>query len=352
MKKLLIALLLLSPGISLAQRFNYYPDSVRIELPDQHAILVIEMRDFSKRPETLKSIPSLIKDTWNAALQAMPGNQSSPHKIEARIIPEGEEEIVGWTDATNIKPVGSKTVIRIVPVQERATDITVINNKVVELLPAGWEMRITSKEARIWVYSDTFEHLGEAVQVDLTAAMDKITAEPNFQHLGKNTIQAFIQMRNQRIDQSVLKRKYPGDNIFLTGTAGIGLFRDKIYPQLTLTLGLTFRDHFGRKNIRTSLVWDNMLFTEKPVEGYQLNINSFLSLSFEKNFNTKTKSPQWLGIGAGFLVRKNGDYFTGNTMKFFIIHEMENRRISLQPEFYLTDDFKTFAFGMTMKYTF
>jgi hypothetical protein len=119
-----------------------------------------------------------------------------------------------------------------------------------------------------------------------------------------------------------------------------------------LTLGLTFRDHFGRKNIRTSLVWDNMLFTEKPVEGYQLNINSFLSLSFEKNFNTKTKSPQWLGIGAGFLVRKNGDYFTGNTMKFFIIHEMENRRISLQPEFYLTDDFKKFAFGMTMKYTF
>jgi hypothetical protein len=352
MKNFILILFLLFGGIAHAQRINYFPDSVRIELPDQHAILVIEMRDFSKKPGTLRQVPLLLKETWDAASQALPAAPSGPQKIEARIVPEGLKEIIGWTDASNVKPVGSKTLIRIVPVQERATDITVTDNKIVELLPTGWEMKITSPDVRLWVYADSFEHLKEAVQVDLTAALDKITSEPNFQHLGKNTIQAYIQMRNQRIDQSVLKRKYPGDNIFLTGTAGVGLFRDKIYPQLTLTFGLTFRDHFGRKNIRTSLVWDNMLFTEKPVEGYQLNVNSFLSLSFEKNFNTKTKAPQWIGIGVGLLARKNGDYFKGNTAKIFIIHEMENRRISLQPEFYMTDDFKKFAFGMTMKYTF
>jgi hypothetical protein len=51
------------------------------------------------------------------------------------------------------------------------------------------------------------------------------------------------------------------------------------------------------------------------------------------------------------LVRKNGDYFVGKTAKLFITHEMGNR-INIVPEFYLTNDFKKFTFGMTLKYSF
>ncbi len=354
MKKVIFLCLLLGSGVSYAQRVNYYPDSIRIELPDHHAILVMEMRDYPKNPETLKGIPTLLKETWDAAVQglATTAPDAPPQRIEARVIPEGEKETMAWFDDKTFKPVGSKTIIRIVPAEEQVTDLTVVSNKVVELLPSGWEIKISTKDVRIWVYADTYEHLNAAIHQDLNPVMEKISSEPKFQGLGKSSIEAFLQLKNDRISQSLMKRKYPGDNLFITGTAGVGLFRDKLYPQLTLSMGITFRDHFGRKNIRTSLVWDNMFFAEKITDGYLNNVNSFLSLSFEKNFNTKTKSPQWFGIGAGLLTRRNGDYFKGNTAKIFIIHEMENRRISLMPEFYLTDDFKKFAFGMTLKYTF
>ncbi len=354
MKNVIVVCFLLYAGVSSAQRVNYYPDSIRVELPEHHAILVMEMRNYPKNPASLKNIPTLLKETWDAAVQGLTATapDAPPQRIEARVIPDGEKEIIAWSDDKSFRPVGWKTIIRIVPAQEQATDLTAVGNKVVELLPTGWEIKISTKDVRIWVYADTYAHLESAIHQNLNPVMEKISSEPNFQRLGKSSIQAFLQLKNDQISQSLMKRKYPGDNLFITGTAGVGLFRDKLYPQLTLSLGITFRDHFGRKNIRTSFLWDNLFFAEKGTDGYLNNVNSFLSLSFEKNFNTKTKSPQWFGIGAGLLTRRNGDYFKGNTAKIFIIHEMENRRISLQPEFYLTDDFKKFAFGMTMKYTF
>ena len=147
-------------------------------------------------------------------------------------------------------------------------------------------------------------------------------------------------------------------------------FSDKIYnyfihPQWdhfgsdTLYLKLIFVDYkHGSAIIEFIGEWndcihnDIMFLTEKAVEGYNVNTNAFLSGTFEKNFNRKSSQANWSGLGFGFLVNRSGDYFKGNTAKFFITHNFAGSRISVVPEFYLTDDFRKFLFGVTMRFSF
>ena len=100
------------------------------------------------------------------------------------------------------------------------------------------------------------------------------------------------------------------------------------------------------------MVTNHLFFTEKSAGEFTTHTNTFLNGTFELNFNRKTSQASWSGLGLGFLIGKNGDYFTGNTGKFFITHTIPNSRFSMVPEFYLTDDFKKFTFGMTLKYAF
>ncbi len=337
-----------------AQSINYYPDSIRVELPDQKSVIVFEMRDFKNSISFIQNFPAFLKEIVVQVQKSSPANfgETGPNRIEVRLVPEGEKEILTVGEVHSYKPVGEKTLISILPVDHQPTRVTVKEKQIIELLPPGWELSILSREYKVNLYSESFKFLTSIGNLDFSDLSAYLLKAADLKSLGRSSIRSKIVIRENKIDQSTLSRKFPGDNISLTGTAGVGLFRDKLYPQLTLTLGLTFRDHFNRQNIRTSLVYDNLIFSEKITEGYQTNINSFLSLSFEKNFNKKTKGAQWGGVGAGLLVRRSGDYFTGNTAKFFFIHELENRRISILPEFYLTDDYKKFAFGMTLKYTF
>jgi hypothetical protein len=96
-----------------------------------------------------------------------------------------------------------------------------------------------------------------------------------------------------------------------------------------------------------------MFFAERqPEGGYSSHINSFLSVSFAKNFSKGYGRPSWTGIGAGLLVRTSGDYFKGNTLKLFMFNNIGSSRLQIVPEFYLTDDFKKFSFGMKLRCVF
>jgi hypothetical protein len=75
-----------------------------------------------------------------------------------------------------------------------------------------------------------------------------------------------------------------------------------------------------------------------------------LSVSYSRNF--AKERPRWTGIGVGYLIQSKGDLYTGKTMKFFFESDIGSPKINLVPEFYLTNDFKTFAFGVKLKYEF
>jgi hypothetical protein len=53
-------------------------------------------------------------------------------------------------------------------------------------------------------------------------------------------------------------------------------------------------------------------------------------------------------------VQEAGDFnfFTGKTMKFFLITDMGSNKFTVMPEFYLTNDFKKTALGLKINYRF
>jgi hypothetical protein len=349
----LFLLVLLCPYFLNAQnRINYFPDSVRIELPKQHALVVLEMADFKSDSAIIRQLPILFSEWLGYVTKSSPSNFSStgPYRVDIRVAPGNFREIMSGVGSQSYKPVGEKTLISITPVERPSTSVVVRDNQIVELLPPGWEVMVSADRYKLKVYAESFEGLQGVAGENFAAASDAISNDEPMKHVGKKSIRGRLVLQDGKVLTKDLRYIYPGDNIFLSADAGVGLYGDKIYPELSAKFGLTFKDHFNRKFIRTSLVLNNLFFAEKATEGYDVNVNSFLSVSFERNFNKKFDRPHWAGLGAGFLVNRNGSYFQGNTARFFISHDAG--RFDIVPEFYLTDGFKKFAFGMTLRYGF
>ena len=274
-----------------------------------------------------------------------------PHRIEVRLVPVGEKQILSMGGEHTYAPIGEKTIITIQKVNQLKTQATIKDKQIIELLPPGWELSILSDNNKVTMYSESFISMAAVDTLDFAGICARLLKEFNLKSIGKSSIQSRMVYQNNKIEQAKFVRKYPGDQIALGVSGGVGVFRDRIYPQLSATVSLKFNDRFSRPYIRTSATIDFLFFTERTTEGFQMNTNQFVSLSIEKNFNRKTKGAQWSGIGVGLLTNKSGDYFTGKTMKFFINHDFE-KGVSIVPEFYLTDDFKKFTFGTTIRYRF
>ncbi len=351
---ILITALFLLLGLTLqalAQpKFKLYPDSIRVELPDLNAMVVFEMRNYPASADFIRNFSKTLGDALDNVKKstAKPLTESEPLHIEIHSMPEGSKEV-----GIGTKSYGEKQLVTIRPMTPQQTTMTILKDKgIVELLPPGWEMYLVSKEYRVKIYASTFAFLDSIPSQNFGVVADAISNDVGMRYLGRKSIESQLIIRNNQIDQRAVNYVHPGDQIFLSIHGGVGLVQSTLYPELSLKLGLTFRDRFRRANFRTSIIYDNLFFAQQTTDGFNTNINSFLSGSFEKNFNRKTAQASWSGLGVGFLVRNSGNYFTGNTAKFFVTHSIPNTRFSMIPEFYLTDDFKKFTFGMTLKYSF
>ncbi|MDH4058589.1 MAG: hypothetical protein OEU76_07475 [Cyclobacteriaceae bacterium] len=130
---------------------------------------------------------------------------------------------------------------------------------------------------------------------------------------------------------------------------GFGYYRNYYYPELTLNAMVIRNDHFNRPNLKFGLIYDNKFFTSSTEDGLKSEINSFISAGVYFNMY-KSDDPFWAGFGGGLLIRNKGDYFQGNTAKFFI--STGAKKFTFIPEGYLTDDFKKFSLGAKISYTF
>jgi hypothetical protein len=139
----------------------------------------------------------------------------------------------------------------------------------------------------------------------------------------------------------------------LEAHTGIGLLGNKFFPEFNLATGLFLTDHFRFYSQRIEFTYNNMILAEQKMEGgFSTHVNSFLSLSYSRNFNRKSGQPRWVGLGTGYLIRNKGNYFQGTTMKFFMTLDILSDKVNLVPELYLTNDLKKGMFGVKLNYRF
>lgn len=348
---LVLALLCLTRTVEAQNKINLHPDSIRIEFPDQ-SLVVLELRDYKSQPQLVEHFPATVKDILSYVKRSTPNDfaSSGPHRITVQYIP-GQKEIIGTTTGISNKAEG-KQHVTISPINNQSTSVTIKDKEIVELLPPGWELVITSKEYNATVYADSYESLEAITTQDFAAIVNKLNTDPQLKAIGRKSIRSRMVIKDGKVEQSTFSYVFPGDNIILSANAGVGVVRSVLYPELTFLIGLRFRDRFGKQNIRTTLSLNNMFFADRTTEGFTSHVNSFLSVSIEKNFNLKGEAAHWAGFGVGYLVHRSGDYFIGKTAKFYFTNYLGSSRLTLTPELYFTNDFKKFTFGMTLKYAF
>lgn len=306
-----------------------FPDSIRIEFRDQSAILVFQFK-------TAKAAIGELKSAYGELAPLMKNIEAAlPEQKTAREITAKSSEPGSW-----VLTIRDQTV--------RTTRILVEKGEATELLPPGWQLSVNSKSYKLAVYAPSFDQLRAVSSIDPTPIADLIRTRCDIPGRARKRIVARIIVDSGTIVYDDIKLQAPADFLELNGGAGIGIMGNNVYPELNASIVVARHDHANRPGNRFALTYNNLFFMERRSDGgYSLNTNSFLNLSWSINIGGNNT---FIGVGAGALILRQGDYFKGKTMKFFISKSFG--RVNLAPEMYLTNGLKDVQMGFRMAYTF
>lgn len=314
------------------RRLNLFPDSIRLEFPDQKSLVIIEMSALSKDLNTVVQFPDSLR-SWLEVIRKSIPNLKPPGQVEIKVLENGE----------------TKMVIR--QPDKIETNVTVDHQTITELLPPGWRINVTGRGYKALVYAQEFEGLTGIANSSFEMPVTEIRTSIESNSLGRRSLKGRFIMKDGKVQYSDLKRSIATDFIMGKASAGLGYLGDRFYPELNVDISLRFGGRYNYYNQSINFSYNNLFFTERNADGsYTTSVNSFINVSWNKNLNYKGERPQWLGLGAGYLIQNRGSYFKGNTMKFFISKYVGNVMIS--PELYFTDDFKSSLLGIKFNYTF
>lgn len=316
---------------------NPYPDSIRIELPAHNVLIVVEAKRFHQGISALDDLPSLLNE-WQDLIKNSheQTEKCASHKVHI------STDLNGFTK------------VSIHEENDNLTQLLIKEKQLVQLLTPGWEIYYQSENYKLYLYAENIESLGKILPADFEIVKSRLNESKTFSVARKSVKSRFI-VKNGTIEHQDIKYYHPLDMVSLSASTGLGVIRNKIYPELTGSLGFYLADRFNRHSHRIELSYASMYFADlRPESTYSNNISSFLSLSYSKNLGGKGQRPIWLGLGAGLKVQEAGDFdfFTGKTMKIFLITDPGSAKFSVVPELYLTDDFKKSVFGVKLHYRF
>src|SRR5690606_12452324 len=123
-----LAVSLLLPEFALAQA-RPHPDSVRVELPQEGAIVIFEMRRYAKDKSVISTFGDRLADITTHIKNTIPESQW-----------EDEHTVVATTDNTD--EVNKRSHITITIKNKHGTRIRVQESSVLKLLPPGWEITV------------------------------------------------------------------------------------------------------------------------------------------------------------------------------------------------------------------
>lgn len=311
------------------QGIQLFPDSIRVEFQDQNAIILFQFKRIKEDLAKIKAFPKQLNIIDSLIKESLP-DLSVPKKIN---IVEHLDNI--WEIQIENNPVVSQ--------------LRVKDGVLEELLPPGWEVSIQTTNSKIHIYIHHWEEIASLLKENFTEIANTIQLKMDKEFIGRKRIISRNIITDKTLAFNETKFQMPIDMLTLNASFAFGYFRNSFYPEITFNAMVIRNDHFNRPASQFGLIYENKFFTTSAENGFKAETNSFLSLGYSMNAY-RLNDPFWIGIGGGLLVRNRGDYFTGNTAKFFIT--TGSKKFRLIPELYLTNDFKTFSLGGKLSYTF
>lgn len=151
----------------------------------------------------------------------------------------------------------------------------------------------------------------------------------------------------QPIPTTIYDSTQNSENLELTANIGAGLIRNILSPQFNIQLHYTTKKLWQIGINSTSY----FLFKEDSSNDYKCYINTFINAEFIKqgtSLRDTKNSNNSGGLGIGYLLSSNGNYFKGNTFKIYYIIKQKN--LEILPELIMTNNFKSFFPGVTIRF--
>ena len=144
-----------------------------------------------------------------------------------------------------------------------------------------------------------------------------------------------------------IKRGDRKDNLELGAGLGLGYYRDQFVPDVSYKASFNFLDPFDNVKYQFGLLYTQHYVLTREAEGeYDLSLNGFLNAFWVKHFSKDYS----YGLGFGYLIHKQGNFFKGNTYKISF-YTRGSSRTSFTPELVFTDGFRqafpALRFGVT-----
>ncbi|WP_424963166.1 hypothetical protein [Ekhidna sp.] len=139
----------------------------------------------------------------------------------------------------------------------------------------------------------------------------------------------------------------PVDFLELSIGVGLGYYADRFVPDISYDVSFRFHNRFGKPSTKFGLLYTQHYFVSRNEESeFNIDLNGFLSGYFAINTTTEKE----YGIGFGYLINQNGDFYKGDTFKL-TVYNRKSSKTSLTPEIVFTDGFKkafpALRFGLT-----
>lgn len=313
---------------------NLFSDSLRIELPDQKAIILFETKNIRENTHDIESFSDRIKK-----IQYYITNSISDVSIAHHVwIVENEQH---------------EQNITIAQTEQQKTKLRIKDNEIHELLPPGWEIVWNTQQSIIHLYIHDLTQLESISQVDFASMASKLKSEAQQSFVGRKRIVSHSIVKNNETVFSDVKFQMPSDFLGIHFGAGFGLLQNKFYPELNVSVAMYRGNHFNQLRNKIGVDLQSLFFTSTNSDGkLSTDINTFLSLSYGRNFSKANQRQRWTSLGVGLLVKQNGGFFQSNTAKIYFQTDIGSSKLNVVPELYLTDNFKKALLGIKLNYVF
>lgn len=193
-------------------------------------------------------------------------------------------------------------------------------------------------------FNDFNDILQESFIMQIEQAIDS-SAAVNARYAG---VYDYTFNGKQLIENNVSRSDYgQSDVMLLKGGIGVGLFKNQPMTDISAVVAFSF----SKKGILRNefYISDNLIFNYSA--NNDIYTNNFLNLGYRINISRNIKSANWIGIEAGYLITRNGDFFDKNTFRFGFNWEL-GKSISVAPQLYFSGDLSRMYPGLRIGFGF
>lgn len=314
------------------------PDSIRLEFPEHQALITFELRQYEVNKTVIKNFPLQLGELVSNMERSLTAADKSKLQQAEVVYTEDEEGVETYT-------------LTLRPTINTSTRVTIQEHSVLELLPPGWEVHITRKDASIHVYAPSLERLKALANVNLEPVLTRLDKDAETQRQKRFGLIARVILSEGTVQHAQVSHRESSDMLGLHPGAGVGLVRERFYPEFNFTTSFYLANRYKENHQRLSAHYELKFFTDRSPEGeYRSSPSAFVSGSYALNF--RKDQARWTGIGVGWMVYNRSDVFTGKTLKLFFESDIGSPKLNIMPELYLTNDFKRSVFGVKLNYKF